>query len=170
MQRTWWPEAGTIIVIGLWNVLISVLKWIKFTLMFLCFQAWIRKRLKVTLCKWGCRSVTWKTSGLNSSWPCDAIWHHGSMSTLAQVMACCLMLPIYYLNQCWFVISEVLWHSPNEFENYTFKITARSPRENQYIHWGIVIHWMLLGINELPCFLVMCYLLMSPEISFTNRD
>ena len=45
---------------------------------------------------------------------------------------------IHYLNQYWLLISEVLWHSPennftasaqasslqNEFENYTFKITG----------------------------------------------
>ena len=28
-------------------------------------------------------------------------------STLAQVMACCLMAPSHYLNQCWLTISEV---------------------------------------------------------------
>ena len=68
---------------------------------------------------------------VNSLWPSDAIWQH--RSTLAPVMACCLMAPSHYLNQCWFFISEVLWCSPesysmarvqatilsNEFENYT---------------------------------------------------
>ena len=48
-------------------------------------------------------------------------------------MACCLMAPSHYLNQCWLLISEILWHSPksnftastqttslyNEFEKYT---------------------------------------------------
>ena len=29
----------------------------------------------------------------NSFWPCDIIWRHRSMSTLAQVMACCLTAP-----------------------------------------------------------------------------
>ena len=36
----------------------------------------------------------------------------GSESTLAQVMACCLTAPSHYLNQCWLIISEALWHSP----------------------------------------------------------
>ena len=27
-------------------------------------------------------------------------------------MACCLMAPSHYQNQCWFIISEILWHSP----------------------------------------------------------
>ena len=40
----------------------------------------------------------------------DAIWRHRTGSTLAQVMACCLMAPIHYLNQCWLIITGVLWH------------------------------------------------------------
>ena len=56
-------------------------------------------------------NFTWR--GANSLWPSDAIWRHRSMSTLAQVMACCLTAPSHYLNQCWLMISEVLWHSPN---------------------------------------------------------
>ena len=46
-------------------------------------------------------------SEFNSLWPSDAIWRHRSMSTLAQVMACCLTAPNHYLNQCWPIISEV---------------------------------------------------------------
>ena len=58
-------------------------------------------------------------------------------------MTCCLTAPSHYLNQCWLPISEVLWHSPesnftwnapaiishNNFEKYTFKIAATSPRD-----------------------------------------
>ena len=57
-------------------------------------------------------------------------------------MAWCLTAPSYYLDQCWLLISEFLWHSPqsnftvsvedailyNEFENYVFKMTATSHR------------------------------------------
>ena len=32
------------------------------------------------------------------------IWWQRSGSTLASVMACCLMAPIHYLNQCWLII------------------------------------------------------------------
>ena len=46
---------------------------------------------------------------LNSLWPSDTTWRHGSGSTLAQVMACCLTTPIHYLNQCWLIII-VGWH------------------------------------------------------------
>ena len=48
---------------------------------------------------------------VNSLWPTDAIWHQGSGSTLAQVMACCLTAPSHYLKQCWLIISKVEWHS-----------------------------------------------------------
>ena len=44
---------------------------------------------------------------INSLWPTDAIWRHRSGSTLAQVMTA----PSHYLNQCWLLIIEVLWHS-----------------------------------------------------------
>ena len=47
----------------------------------------------------------------NSLWPGDAIWSHGTRSTLAQVMACCLTAPSHYLNQCWLIIPKVHWHS-----------------------------------------------------------
>ena len=41
----------------------------------------------------------------------DIIWWHRSWSTLAQVIACCLMAPSHYLNQCLLIIEIVLWHS-----------------------------------------------------------
>ena len=49
---------------------------------------------------------------LHSLWPHDAIWWHRSGSTLAQLMACCLMAPSHYLNQCWLMIIEVQWQTP----------------------------------------------------------
>ena len=62
-------------------------------------------------------------------------------STLDQVMACCLTAPSHYLNQCWIIICDVLMHLHqsihterqatilyNRFENYTFRITATSPK------------------------------------------
>ena len=64
--------------------------------------------------------TTWRTirdmvqaNTLRLNWfgPSEAIWQHKSGSTLAQVMACCLMAPSHYLNQCWFLISGVLRRS-----------------------------------------------------------
>ena len=48
---------------------------------------------------------------VNSLWPSDTIRHHISGSTLALVLACCLMAPSHYLKRCWLIISEILWHS-----------------------------------------------------------
>ena len=55
-------------------------------------------------------SVVTEVRGLfNSLRPSDAIWrHYRSLSTLAQVMACCLAAPSHFLNQCWFIIGGVL--------------------------------------------------------------
>ena len=39
---------------------------------------------------------------VNSLWLSDAKCQHRSGSTLAQVLAYCLMVPSHYLNQCWF--------------------------------------------------------------------
>ena len=66
-------------------------------------------------------------------------------------MACCRTAPSHYLNQCWLLILEVLWHLPrsifaacaeasilyNEFKNYTctYRITATS-RVSEWTHWG----------------------------------
>ena len=79
---------------------------------------------------------------VDSMWPSDTIWRNKSGSTLAQVMACCLMAPSHYLNQCWLIISKVQWHSSecnftrdtsgtshwNQLENYLFRILLKSPR------------------------------------------
>ena len=51
---------------------------------------------------------------VNSLEPSDAVWHSRSWSTLVQVMACCLTAPSHYLNQCWLIISKVLWHSSED--------------------------------------------------------
>ena len=62
----------------------------------------------------------------NSLWPSEAIWQNRSGSTLDQVMACCLMAPSHYLNQCSLPISESNFTASvqdtilyNEFENHT---------------------------------------------------
>ena len=39
------------------------------------------------------------------------IWHHRNGSTLVQVMESCLTAPGHYRDQCWFLISAVLWQS-----------------------------------------------------------
>ena len=51
---------------------------------------------------------------IKSLGPSDAIWRWRSWSTLVQVMASCLTAPNHYVNQCWLIISEVLWHSSED--------------------------------------------------------
>ena len=61
-----------------------------------------------------------KSLVFNSLWPRHAIWW--IWSTLVQ--ACYLTSPSHYLNQCWLIISEVLWHSPEgNFTGNTWKIS-----------------------------------------------
>ena len=55
--------------------------------------------------------VTYDSSDFNSLWPSDAMKPQGTASTLGQEMACCLTAPSHYLNQCWLIISKVMWHS-----------------------------------------------------------
>ena len=64
-------------------------------------------------------------------------------------MACCLTAPSLYLKQCWLIISEAFWHSPEgsftgngpdiylwyEFDNYLLKTTAKFPRGQWVKTW-----------------------------------
>ena len=84
---------------------------------------------------------------VNSLWPNDTIWWHKSGSTLAQVMACCLMAPSHYLNHCWLIFSKVQWH-PSE-SNFTRDTSAISHFK---ISWKIIYLKFcsnLPGANEL---------------------
>ena len=89
-------------------------------------------------------STVWRViiAFINSLWPSDVIRRQGTESTLTQVMACCLTTPSHYLNQCWLIISKILWQSSdgiimsrsedtnqwNKIENYILRIVFRSPR------------------------------------------
>ena len=55
--------------------------------------------------------------GLNHCGLVTPYWRHRFRSTLARVMAWCLMAPSHYLSQCWLIISGVLWHAPES--NFT---------------------------------------------------
>ena len=55
---------------------------------------------------WEMPAIVLRPQCVNSLWPNDAIWRHRSWSTLAQVMACCLMAPSHYLNQCWLIVNK----------------------------------------------------------------
>ena len=51
--------------------------------------------------------VCMQVNSLRSS---DVIWLQKSWATLVKVMDCGLMAPSHYLNQCWLIISKILWY------------------------------------------------------------
>ena len=87
---------------------------------------------------------------VNSLWPSDTIWRQRSGSTLAQVMACCLMAASHYQNQCWlFIFKSSDIHimaisqempqtsiTKNPFENYISKILLKFHRGNELNLWS----------------------------------
>ena len=69
---------------------------------------------------------------VNSLWPSDDIGRQTSWSTLVQVMACCLMAPSHYLNQCLLTINEI-WH-------FFFKHISTYIQTISYTHISINIY------------------------------
>ena len=73
-------------------------------------------------------------------------------------MVCCLTASNHYLNQCWLIFSEVLWHSLEgnltviaqniypwyAFENYKCKNRAASPRGQRVV---AALHWAAVGLT-----------------------
>ena len=83
------------------------------------FMIWHPRYIIVTY-HWFCVISMWHRShirtwealrDINSFWPSDVIWPQRLGQILAHVMACCLTAPSYYLNQCWLIITGILWHS-----------------------------------------------------------
>ena len=68
-------------------------------------------------------AILFRLQCVNSLGPSDAIRCWRSWSTLGQVMACCLTAPSHYLNQCWLIISKVLWHSSEDIITRRFEDT-----------------------------------------------
>ena len=78
---------------------------------------------------------------VNSLWPSDAIWQHRSGSTLAQVMACCLMAPSHYLNQFWSLVTYCGIHlRAVSQEILKIPIMDMSLKITNLTHWGRVTH------------------------------
>ena len=112
------------------------------------FQSNVNKLLKMQIYFCIFPQNNWAGKGLTHSGlvipdsVIDRTW-----STLVQVMAWCLTAPSHYLNQCWFLTSEVLWHSHEGFFSekksrylsltWVFKITIlrlqlHLPRANEW--------------------------------------
>ena len=86
-----------------------------------CFNIFYVSLRNLKHCCLGC-IVTWISTVPAGLLTHKVTWWHRSRSTLAQVMACCLMAPSYYLNQYWLIIKEVQWQSPEG--NFTRDFTA----------------------------------------------
>ena len=82
---------------------------------------WEAKEIAILTMRFCCNLVNWVY--IKSLGPSDAIWHWRSWSRLVQVMACCLTAPSHYLNQCWLIISKVLWHSSEDIIIRNFEDT-----------------------------------------------
>ena len=77
----------------------------------------------------------------NSLWPSDATWQHGSRSTLAPVMACCLTAPSHYRNQC----CLITWEQFHKKCSWPF-----------FLIWNMCSKITLLKKHVLPHFLGTC--------------
>ena len=118
-----------------------------------------------------------------SLWPSDAIWGQRSGSTLAQVMACCLMAPSHYLNQCWLITNGALWYSPYknftgsawdisswyEFENYDFEIKAISPM-GQWVKFNHTLLELFHWYPMIRCDHKYSYWVLAPRLQIIYTD
>ena len=75
---------------------------------------------------------------VHSLWPSNTICQYTSGSTMAQVMACCLMAPSHYLTQCWLIIAKVQWHSSEDnFTRDAFAINPIIILKNNYLKFHL---------------------------------
>ena len=130
---------------------------------------------------WGYCGVKWlrkqcenNKKDINSLWPGDTTCRHRSGSTFVQIMACCLRAPSHYLNQRWLIISEVQWYSrecnfirdtsttnlKNYFENYSSKISLKSPRGQWVNCTESSICYVLLMLAQLLSYIVFSWVFM----------
>ena len=64
-------------------------------------------------------------------------------------MAWCLMAPSHYLNQCWLIIKDVLWHSPGS--NLRLRRTA-DEHNPQHLFWHYIFkHYYHIYLGSMSC-------------------
>ena len=96
---------------GSWSTLVQVMACCLTSSSHYLNQCWLIRKKRLVAFIWGQFSLVFvNTLWFNSLRPSDAIWLQRSQSPLAQVMACCLTAPSHYLNQCWLLSSQILWH------------------------------------------------------------
>ena len=86
---------------------------------------------------WDCESYNslWEKK-IKLVWPTDSIWQHRSGSTLDQVMARCLMVPIiacclfrpsHFLNQWWHIVNQTLRDTFQWNNIWNLKVFVKKP-------------------------------------------
>ena len=102
-----------------------------------------------------------KINHVNSLTPSDAIWRHGSWSTMVQVMACCLTAPSHNLDHCW--LGNIGFHSrPDAQENHLINL-PKFAFENHFCKQFLTLargQWVKNGTT-----LYICYLLLVSELT-----
>ena len=103
---------------------------------------------------WQWPQVTSETGFGNSLWPDNAIWRNRSGSTLARVMAYCLMAPSHYLNQCWLLINEALRAISQRAAKLPFCVMSLDTKcsHDDVIKWKHFPHYwpFVWGIHRSP--------------------
>ena len=113
-----WPCGYVLsLITGSWIVIIIVQLWKSYRIQNLCLRSFV-----------------------NSLWFTDTKWQHRFWSTVAQVIAWCLMAPSHFLNQCW-LINGVLWQSHEC--NFTSAKSLRGQwvklRKNMAMKMGMIL-------------------------------
>ena len=138
ISRIWWPLSCSMVCIFYCDFTTVLQSMMTPTERSLLHEHW-RKKYMFFSCIDRALVIRWR---LTHCGLIDAIWRQRSGSSLTQVMACCLMAPSHYLNQCWLITSMVQWHSYegsftrdtsaidhyNQLKNYSSKIYFESPR------------------------------------------
>ena len=83
---------------------------------------------------------------INSLRPSDTIWRQRTVSTFAQVVACCLTAPSHYLTQCWLMTVRF---SGNHLRAISQEIHLPSINKIQLKNNFLKFNWNLPGVNDL---------------------
>ena len=88
-----------------------------------------------------------------------------SESTLVQIMACCLTAPKHYLNQCWLIISEVLWHSDSPDGSFSGNAYIEAKTNGRYFKDDIL---KCIFLNENAWISIKISLNFVPKVQINN--
>ena len=138
------------------STLVQVMAWCRQAISHYLSQCWPRSLSPsgVTWPQWvnlgWCHMVSWNL--LTHLWPNETMWRHRSVSALAQAMACCLMVSSHYLNKCWLIISEVLWH----LRAISQEVIQTSVLDLSLKINNLRLELFLLGASEWECWRMKC--------------